>query len=92
MNNNNFFVTVVVCNNAFHNYAIITKNAAFENERAAKVCLYGTLDVLREEIPSANKVIIAEMKDAQKRVILNIVCEYNKITVQAVNPELLVSQ
>ena len=80
---NNFFVTITI------NDKLIVKNAGFENERAAKVCLYGTIDLLREENSSTKTIIIAEMKDAQKRVILNIVCEYNKTTVQAVNPELL---
>ena len=81
--NNNFFVTITM------NDKLIVKNAGFENERAAKVCLYGTIDLLREENPSAKKVIVAEMKDNQMNVIINIVCEYNKTTVQAVNPDLL---
>ena len=92
--NNNFFVTVVVCNNAFHNYAIITRNAAFENEKAAKMCLYGTFMLVREELLHQEKIIIAEMKDSEMNTVINIVCKYDKtkdedlVDVRAGNPDL----
>ena len=65
--NNNFFVTVVVCNNAFHNYAIITRNAAFENEKAAKMCLYGTFMLVREELLHQEKIIIQCLCGCKRR-------------------------
>lgn len=94
MNNNKFFVTVVVCSNPYDNYAFITRNAAFENEQAAKMCLYGALMVVREKLLHKEKIIIAEMKDSEMSTVINIVCKYDKtkdedlVDVRAGNPDL----